>query len=140
MWGTIKRVFLNIFMERNIVEITWSPARMWMVTSQTGTGTQHRCLMHSLPLSSTLLPPFPVENMHCTKGHCKVLEEGKPCSAETKPPLFDPQHSHRESEPSVCQQLGQREPYARQNQSSGSTMSAPWEILTCLEQRQRRSG
>lgn len=46
------------------------------------------CLMHSLPPSSTLIPPLPVENMDCPMGHCRVLEEGKPCSAATKPPMI----------------------------------------------------
>ena len=50
-------------MEKYIVEITLSPSRMWMLTSQTGTEAWHRYLMNCFPLSSTLIPPFPVKNM-----------------------------------------------------------------------------
>lgn len=52
--------------------------QMSMVTSQTGMETRLRCLTHSLPPPSTLIPPFPVESMDCPIGHCRVLERANP--------------------------------------------------------------
>lgn len=102
--GTIKRVLTTLKGKKNIVKITVSPSRMWMVTSQTGAETLSRCFMHSLRLSSTLIPPIPVENIHCTKGHCKVPAEGKPCSVESKALLFHPKHCHLEYKPSYWEE------------------------------------